>query len=83
MCTRWCRTLGSMRFITSTGMAEMYSSATTTSPLRISRCFTEPSGFVTISYTPTAPTREKEREGGSGESGVRVYMVKCSVRCMG
>mmetsp|Transcript_47797 Transcript_47797/g.119457 ORF Transcript_47797/g.119457 Transcript_47797/m.119457 type:complete len:305 (-) Transcript_47797:236-1150(-) len=35
----------------STGMAEMYSSATTTDPSRISRCFTLPSSSVTILWT--------------------------------
>mmetsp|Transcript_13605 Transcript_13605/g.30005 ORF Transcript_13605/g.30005 Transcript_13605/m.30005 type:complete len:201 (-) Transcript_13605:731-1333(-) len=35
----------------STGMALTYSSATTSSPLRSSRCFTVPSSLVTISFT--------------------------------
>mmetsp|Transcript_2601 Transcript_2601/g.6591 ORF Transcript_2601/g.6591 Transcript_2601/m.6591 type:complete len:305 (+) Transcript_2601:854-1768(+) len=35
----------------STGMAEMYSSATTTDPSRISRCLTLPSSSVTIFFT--------------------------------
>mmetsp|Transcript_26766 Transcript_26766/g.61970 ORF Transcript_26766/g.61970 Transcript_26766/m.61970 type:complete len:308 (+) Transcript_26766:878-1801(+) len=40
-----------MRFMMSTGMAEMYSSASTTEPSRISRCFTLPSSLVTIFFT--------------------------------
>mmetsp|Transcript_62525 Transcript_62525/g.148905 ORF Transcript_62525/g.148905 Transcript_62525/m.148905 type:complete len:206 (+) Transcript_62525:820-1437(+) len=40
-----------MRFMMSTGIAEMYSSATTVLPSRMRRCLTEPSSFVTISFT--------------------------------
>mmetsp|Transcript_19641 Transcript_19641/g.33011 ORF Transcript_19641/g.33011 Transcript_19641/m.33011 type:complete len:225 (+) Transcript_19641:946-1620(+) len=43
--------LGMKRLNTSTGMALTYSSATTISPVRISRCLTVPSSFVTISFT--------------------------------
>mmetsp|Transcript_11256 Transcript_11256/g.46984 ORF Transcript_11256/g.46984 Transcript_11256/m.46984 type:complete len:242 (+) Transcript_11256:1621-2346(+) len=41
------QSLGSMRLKTSTGSAEMYSSASTMSPERISRCFTLPSSLST------------------------------------
>mmetsp|Transcript_25809 Transcript_25809/g.37025 ORF Transcript_25809/g.37025 Transcript_25809/m.37025 type:complete len:262 (-) Transcript_25809:1400-2185(-) len=43
--------LGTNLFMMSTGMADTYSSATMVSPLRSSRCRTEPSSAVTISLT--------------------------------
>mmetsp|Transcript_15542 Transcript_15542/g.37637 ORF Transcript_15542/g.37637 Transcript_15542/m.37637 type:complete len:502 (+) Transcript_15542:536-2041(+) len=53
--------LGIMRFMTSTGMALTYSSATISSPLVISRCFTLPSSFSTNSlrrfFMRTSPPR--------------------------
>mmetsp|Transcript_1768 Transcript_1768/g.3837 ORF Transcript_1768/g.3837 Transcript_1768/m.3837 type:complete len:270 (-) Transcript_1768:508-1317(-) len=54
ICWKWGsvdQALGTKRFMISTGMALMYSSATTVSPLRMSRCFTDPSSLVTISFT--------------------------------
>mmetsp|Transcript_17060 Transcript_17060/g.25228 ORF Transcript_17060/g.25228 Transcript_17060/m.25228 type:complete len:269 (-) Transcript_17060:357-1163(-) len=44
-----CHFSGIMRFTTSTGIAETYSSATIFSPERKSKCFTVPSSLVTIS----------------------------------
>mmetsp|Transcript_12835 Transcript_12835/g.12471 ORF Transcript_12835/g.12471 Transcript_12835/m.12471 type:complete len:203 (+) Transcript_12835:1036-1644(+) len=43
--------LGTNLFMISTGMAETYSSATTISPVLMSKCLTDPSSFVTISLT--------------------------------
>mmetsp|Transcript_37727 Transcript_37727/g.82060 ORF Transcript_37727/g.82060 Transcript_37727/m.82060 type:complete len:362 (-) Transcript_37727:221-1306(-) len=43
--------LGMKRLKTSTGIALTYSSATTMSPLRMTRCLTEPSSLVAISCT--------------------------------
>mmetsp|Transcript_106386 Transcript_106386/g.297884 ORF Transcript_106386/g.297884 Transcript_106386/m.297884 type:complete len:231 (+) Transcript_106386:767-1459(+) len=45
----FCHLLGVMRFMMSTGIADMYSSATTFSPERITRWLTEPSSLATIS----------------------------------
>ena len=43
--------LGIIRLMTSTGMAEMYSSASMMSPLAMARCFTEPSSLSTNSLS--------------------------------
>mmetsp|Transcript_32396 Transcript_32396/g.77423 ORF Transcript_32396/g.77423 Transcript_32396/m.77423 type:complete len:200 (-) Transcript_32396:597-1196(-) len=47
----FCHALGSMRFITSTGIADTYSSASILLPSRMRRCLTLPSSLVTISCT--------------------------------
>mmetsp|Transcript_56721 Transcript_56721/g.101906 ORF Transcript_56721/g.101906 Transcript_56721/m.101906 type:complete len:242 (+) Transcript_56721:1306-2031(+) len=53
--------LGTRRRMMSQGTAEMYSSATMISPLRIRRCFTEPFSFTTIlssgEFRRTSPPR--------------------------
>mmetsp|Transcript_22416 Transcript_22416/g.55249 ORF Transcript_22416/g.55249 Transcript_22416/m.55249 type:complete len:203 (-) Transcript_22416:679-1287(-) len=47
----FCHAAGSMRFMMSTGMAEMYMSASIVDPSRISRHLTDPSSLVTIFLT--------------------------------
>ena len=41
---------GIMRFMTSTGIAEMYSSASMMSPFAMAKCLTEPSSLSTNSF---------------------------------